>query len=150
MTIADTYPPFGEQAASPSPDAIVNDCPTATSGGEPVESCAALADRLSALRWRLGAIHDSLRAESGAIADALDGLDAKATTTNARLGETVDLLTELRDGQTTGGLATVELSGEDRVNLADATTAVRSAVWFVAGLLAALLAATQLREVFRA
>lgn len=136
------YPEFGEQTSGG--DVITHDCPTGTSGGEPVESCMALADRLTALRWRLGALHDSMRAATAGIGDLQEDANGKLDTLH-------DDLVTIADA-TAGGspeLATVELSTIDRATIEDAQGSLHADVWFLAGLLSAFLVASQLRAVFR-
>ena len=160
VTHAAVYPMFGEQTVGGTPDAVTHDCPTTTTGGEPVESCAALADRLSSLRWRVGAVHDSLRSGLAGIGDQLDslgGLPADVATTNAKLSTLHDDLTDvvaaldLMAPATAGGTpAFVALSATDRQTIEDAQGSMHADVWFLAGLLAAAMAAFQLHRVFTA
>lgn len=170
------YPAFGEQAVDPSPDLITHDCPDATASGEPVQMCLALADRLSAIRWRDGAIHDSIRAGLAGIGDQLDELNSTtgglASTLDLldehvqSLGETSEqaaqaiagmssdqypLLVEIRDALVTnGGLPeSVSLASGDRTTIEDLQGSIHADVWFLAGLVAAAMVGFQLHRVLR-
>lgn len=133
---ADTDAPTGTCPDAPAVYSGTDDLILQVNAGrrEAVDTCVLSAAWWSSLRAELDALRTSTQAHDDAqlIRDDLADLGVKLDTINGTLGESPT---------TDAGVTSA---------LVDTREGIAAAVWFLAGLLAALLAATQLRGVFSA